>query len=285
MPSTYASEAEDDVNSIPIASLTLNEPLREVNPKRKVPRQPFNFLGLPSELRLRVYAYYFDDAEGVIDLGPDNYKRYHKRLGIIRACKQMHAEVTHYFYSSRTFRMFPTNPARRYTRTKRPLLARLNAFQRQCINSVELRLGPGWASPPKGWVINDALGLEDLCNVSCLKVFVQLDPSDGVLKDYRRSEGFYEKFSQDLLVEILDRMPSVTEIEFDGYKSVKKSGDMMQGLLETTTRCKRQISWGPERGWTDEDDNDGPPEVANAVQFANAAAIGALTIHNIGVLA
>lgn len=121
--------------------------------------------------------------------------------------------------------------------------------------------------------------------MSCLKVFVQLDPSDAVLKDYRRAEGFYEKFSQDLLVGILDQMPNVTKIEFDGYKSVKKSGDMMQGLLETATRCERQITWGPIRGWTDEDDNDGPPEVANAVQFANAAALGAFTIHNIGVLA
>lgn len=285
MPSTHASEAEDDVNSIPIASLTLDVPLQGANSRRKVPKQPFNFLGLPSELRLRVYEYYFADVDDLLDLDPDNYKRYHKRLGIIRACKRLHVEVTHYFYSSRTFRIFPTHPARRYTRTKRPLLARLNTFQRQCINSVQLCLGPGWASPPKGWVINDSLGLQDLRNVSCLKVFVQLDPSDAVLKDYRRAEGFYEKFSQDLLVGILDQMPNVTKIEFDGYKSVKKSGDMMQGLLETATRCERQITWGPIRGWTDEDDNDGPPEVANAVQFANAAALGAFTIHNIGVLA
>ncbi|TQS32248.1 hypothetical protein Golomagni_07441 [Golovinomyces magnicellulatus] len=189
------------------------------------------------------------------------------------------------FYSTRTFRIFPTHPARKYTRTKRPLLARLSPRQRQCITSVELRLGPGWASPPRGWIVNEALGLQDLINVHRLKVLVQLDPSDGILKDYRRAEGFYEGFSQDLLVAILNTMPAVQEIEFDAWASVKKSGDMMRGLLETAAQSKREIIWGPRRGWTDEDDNDGPEEVSNSVQFANAAAIGSFTAQDIAILA
>jgi hypothetical protein len=31
---------------------------------------------------------------------------------------------------------------------------------------------------------------------------------------------------------------------------------MMRGLLEVTKANKRNISWGPERGWTDNDDDE-----------------------------
>ena len=262
-PSTYASEVdtEDEVNNIPIASLTLDTPLTPLRRPRRVPSKPFPFLALPSELRLKVYEHYFDDdaSEKVIDLAPDNYKRYHRKLGIVRVSRQLHDEATHYFYSTRTFRIFPTYHGK-YFKTKRPLLARLKKNQRQCITSLELRLGPGWNAPPRGWIVNDALGLKDCTDVHKLIVFVECDPSDGIFKGFRRSEGFYEGFSRRLLTSVMEAMPAVNTLEFDAWSSVKKRGAMMSGLLDIATQSGHQICWGPERGWDDSmEDND--PEV------------------------
>ncbi|KAL6859746.1 hypothetical protein ACO1O0_003770 [Amphichorda felina] len=258
--SAHASEVdtEDEVNSIPIASLTLDTPFTPLSRPRRVPSKPFPFLSLPSELRLKVYEHYFDDegAEKVVDLAPDNYKRYHRKLGLMRVNRQLHDEATHYFYSTRAFRVFPTHHGRSF-KTKRPLLARLKKNQRQCITSLELRLGPGWNAPPRGWVVNNALGLGDCVNVEKLIVFVECDPSDGIFKGFRRSEGFYEGFSRRLLTGVMEAMPAINTLEFDAWPSVKKRGAMMQGLLDVATHSGHHICWGPQRGWTDSmDDND-----------------------------
>jgi hypothetical protein len=271
-PSTYGSEVdtEDEVSKLSIASLSLDVPLRPFRPARKVPLTPFHFLMLPSELRIRIYDYFFDDIDDVLDLGPDNYKRAHKKLGLMRVCRQIHEEATHFFYSTHTFRLFPTHPGR-YFKTKKPLLARMKPNQRECMTSIELRLGPGWNAPPRGWVVNDALGLKDCINVHKLKVFVECDPSDGVFKGFRRSEGFYETFSRNLVANVLDAMPAVDFIEFDAWSSVKKSGAMMHGLLDVAAQSKRIICWGPERGWTDNMDED--DTVDASVRFAEGVSI------------
>lgn len=263
-PSAYASEAEPEndgdtgveeaTNSL--AALTMDTPLRPfVKKKRKVPDTPFHFLNLPSELRIRIYEYFFDCADDVIDLGPENYKKWHRKLGFMRTCRQVHAEATHYFYGTRTYRLFPTYPGK-YFKSKKPMLARLKPGPRQCLTSLELRLGPGWNAPPRGWVVNDALGLADCINVQTLKVFVECDPSDSYFKGFRRSDGFYEAFCRQLLADVVAALPAVDTIEFDAWNSVKKSGAMMHGLLETTNQLNMQIAWGPERGWTDADEKE-----------------------------
>ncbi|KND91093.1 hypothetical protein TOPH_04404 [Tolypocladium ophioglossoides CBS 100239] len=261
MSSAYASTAtseadtEDEISKLSITSLTLDTPLIPLTPKaRRVPVKPFLFLSLPSELRVKVYEHYFNDTDKVLDLGPDNYKRIHKMLGLMRVCKQIHAEAAHLFYSTRPFRIFPTYPGK-YFKTKKPLLARLKPGQRECITSLELRLGPGWNAPPRGWVVNDALGLRECVNVRKLNVFVECDPSDGFYKGFRQSEGFYEGFSRKLLASVIDQLPVVGVIEFDAWSGVKKSGDMMRGLLDVARQSKRVIRWGPERGWTDADED------------------------------
>lgn len=246
---------DDEVGTLSIAALTIDTPLTlPKTPRRRVPSKPFPFLSLPSELRIKVYEHYFGPADDVLDLGPDNYKRTHKLLGLMRVCKQIHMEATHLFYSTRSFRIFPTYPGR-YFKSKKPLLARLKPRQRACLTSLQLRLGPGWNAPPRGWVVNEALGLQECINVHRLYVYVECDPSDGFFKGFRRSDGFYEGFSRMLLAGIINVLPCLQVIEFDARSCVSKSGPMMHGLLDVAAQSKQLIRWGPERGWTDAEED------------------------------
>ncbi|SPJ75762.1 uncharacterized protein FTOL_05493 [Fusarium torulosum] len=247
---------EEDVNKLSLADLTIDVPLIPFNkPKRRVPASPFHFLSLPAEVRIQIYTYFFDDVPTLLDLNPHNYKRIHKKLGLMRVCRQVHDEATFAFYSTRTFRLFPTYPGK-YFKSKKPLLARLKQQQRRYVTSLELRLGPGWNAPPRGWVVNSALGLADCVEVERLNVFVECDPSDNIFQGWRRSDGFYEGFSRNLLTDVLEALPSVHTVQFDGWTSVKKSGDMMQGLMKIVEEAGLGIEWGPERGWTDASDDE-----------------------------
>ncbi|KAL7902733.1 hypothetical protein HDV63DRAFT_169285 [Trichoderma sp. SZMC 28014] len=276
-----------DSLAVDIASLTLDTPIIELRKKPpRVPATPFHFLSLPSELRVKIYEYYFDENEDVLDLSPENYKRYHKRLGLMRVCKLLRDEATYFFYGTRTFRIFPTYPGK-YFKSKKPILARLKPRQRECITSLELRLGPGWNAPPKGWAVNDALGLKDCINVHKLKVLVECDPSDNIFKGFRRSEGFYEKFSRQLLASVLEELPAVDAVEFDAWSSVKKSGAMMTGLFKVVTeREGLSIQWGPDRGWTDAEEEEpvvtGGPDPNRPIESVPIQGFG--NAHNIGLM-
>jgi hypothetical protein len=155
-PSAYPSEAED------------------TDSEAKAKRPTFPFLSLPSELRNKIYSLVFVSAPAVIDLDPSTFSLLHRQriLALFSVSRQVHREATHHFFSTHTFRLFPTYPGR-YFKTKRPLLARLPAHYRASISNLELRLGPGWNAPPRGWVVNDALGLKDCMNVRVLKIFVE----------------------------------------------------------------------------------------------------------------
>ncbi|KAH7001099.1 hypothetical protein EDB80DRAFT_84756 [Ilyonectria destructans] len=263
---------EDDVNKIDIASLTMDVPLIPLVRKRRVPATPFHFLSLPSEIRIDIYTYFFQDndpfLDSVLDLGPDVSKRVHKKLGLMRVCKQIYEEASYLFYSTHTFRVFPIHPGK-YFKTKKPLLARMKQHQRRHITSLQLRLGPGWSAPPRGWVINPALGLQDCTDVEVLKVFVQCDPSDPVYTGFRQPDGFYERFCRELLTDILEELPSVQIVEFDGFTGVRKCGGMMTTLIDAAIKSQRLIGWGPKRGWTDdmhEDDNAPIAKPSNHMQ-------------------
>lgn len=246
-------DLEDAVNSLNIGALTLDVPIVNRIPVVKKPK-PFPFMDLPSELRVKIYHYHFADIGPVVDLEPGNHFAIHKKLCILRVCRRMYHEASHAFYSSKTFRIFPIDG--RYAKAKKGLLARLKPQSRAHITSLELRLGPGWSKPYRSWIVNDLLGLEDCVSARCLSVFVEIDPSDGLFDGWRKSNGFYEAFTQKMLGDILQALPHLNLVQFDAGRSVKKSGDMMRGLLEVTEANKRSISWGPERGWTDNDDDE-----------------------------
>ena len=238
-PSAYPSEDEDE----------------EVSLESTKKRPTFDFLSLPSELRNKIYYMVFSTVPQVIDLDPSTFSLLNrsKLLSLFRVSRQLHNEAAHHFFSTHTFRLFPTYPGR-YFKSKKPLLARLPAHYRASITTLELRLGPGWNNPPRGWVVNDALGLADCKNVRVLKVFVECDPSDGIFKGFRHSDGFYERFSQGLMDGVLKEVPSIKVVEFDAWSSVKRTGDMIAGLGEVVAKYDKAVAWGPERGWDKDSD-------------------------------
>jgi hypothetical protein len=273
LPSAYASEAEaamnDSIASLTtnIASLTVDVPISNRPKRKKLPL--FRFFDLPSEVRLEIYGYHFIEVEEVLDLDHDNYKRIHKKLALFRTCRQVYREASYAFYSTHTVRIFPI--LGKFFKTKKPLLARMSANQRASMTTLELRLGPGWNRPPRGWVVNDALGLKGCVKVRRIKVFVECDPSNDVFKGFRRSDGFYEKFSQDLLEGVLNEMPWCKVVEFDANPSVKKNGDMMTGLLETSNKMGCKLAWGPEKGWDDDEEVEVPEPIPNNEPIGIAA--------------
>jgi len=214
--------------------------------------KPFRFLDLPSELRNKIYEIHFNGVPSVLDLDLDNYKLIAGKFPLFLVSKKIHEEASHQFYSTHTVRLFPTHPGR-FFMTEKPLLARLPHRHRRSITSLQLRLGPGFTNPPRGWVVNDALGLQDATSVRLLAVFVEVDTSDAIFNGFRGEEdGFYEKFSRDLLAKVLVSVPSITEVQFDAYPSVRRDGDMMKGLLGVANKYKKLVSWGPERGWNEQ---------------------------------
>jgi len=121
---------------------------------------------------------------------------------------------------------------------------------------MELRLGPGWSAPPKGWIVNNKLGLSDCKALRKLNVFVEIDPScHEIFRDFRLPHDLYTRFCTSLLQKILARVPSIVEIQFDGYSSVKKSGQLMSALFTEAMAVEKVITYGPERGWSDDYDS------------------------------
>lgn len=251
-PTEAEWDPEDAVNALDIANLTLDVPIANKPVAKPKSPQPFPFMDLPSELRLKIYDHHFAGIGPVVDLEPGNYFSIHKKLSILRVSRQVYREASHAFYSTKTFRIFPIDG--RYGRAKKGLLARMKPQSRANMTSLELRVGPGWGKPYRSWVVDPLVGLADCVNVRRLCVYIEIDPSDNIFNGWRKNNGFYETFCQNLLDDVLKGLPNADRVQFDAHDSVKKAGDMTQGLLEIAITNNRTICWGPKRGWTDEEE-------------------------------
>lgn len=114
------------------------------------PPQPFRFFDLPSELRRKILCYILLESH-TVDLDPANAVTSSPRLNIFLTAHRMHEEAYHIFYSSHTFRIFPTTP-RFYNSKAKSILCRLSPRYRAALTSLEIRLGPGWSKPPVGFL-------------------------------------------------------------------------------------------------------------------------------------
>jgi hypothetical protein len=211
-------------------------------------RKPFRFFDMPYELRLRVYEYLLIFNK-TLDLDPTNHRTVAPSLRLFYASRRMHEEASHVFYGRNTFRLFPIHG--RYINAKWPLFARVPRKYRGLVTRLELRLGPGFTRPPRGWVVDKRLGLAAVAKAYRLKIFVELDPaSSEIFEGFRTGDkSFYTEYCVDLLRSVLAQVPTIGEIEFDAYPSVPKSSPLVEGLLAEARLNQKRIAWGPERGW------------------------------------
>lgn len=200
--------------------------------------QPFNFFGLPAELRHKILGLLLK-VDRIIDIDFSNWRQ----AAIFPVSKRFHAEGAAVFYGINTFRLFPTH-GRVEGNKVHPLIMRIPPLYRAELVSLELRLGPFWSKPPKCWKVSDALRLEDATAVRVLKVFVEVDPSHPVFNGFRRNKDFYTHFAGALLKGVIAKLPNLEEIHIDGYPSVNRGSPLVKRLVEEAVSGNKRVSWG-----------------------------------------
>ncbi|KAJ5933886.1 hypothetical protein N7454_006215 [Penicillium verhagenii] len=221
----------------------------------------FRFFDLPSEIRLNVYHFVLftptkkSSAKrnaGAVGASAKKAKLVApaiQRIALFLSSKRIHEEASHFFYSSQIFRVFHIQDF-----SRRPTLRGIPRCYRPLITTIELILGNSWTSPPKSWSVDDGMGLHEMTLLHTLRVFVECDPSQPVFEGFRVSKEYYTEFSGRLLKEILERLPALKFVEFDAYPSVKRNGSLMTRLMKESRAANKKLLWGPEKGWTDDDD-------------------------------
>ena len=201
--------------------------------------QAFRFFDLPFELRAKILGMTLE-TDRIYSLDPENFRAGQKRLNVFLTCRQLHEDAYRVFYSGHTFRIFPTH-GRFFGNKILPLLARLPLRYREVLNSLELRLGPGWNSPPTSWKVDERLGLEQMRGVRVLKLFIECDPSLEAFRGFRINTHFYTDFSNHLLEGVLRRLPAVSIVEVDGWPSVPRHGQMIKSLINVAETAGKTV--------------------------------------------
>ena len=201
----------------------------------------FRFFDLPGELRERVleYALHVDEP---IDIGLNVVSK----IKLLLVSKRFHHEAAAVFYSTNAFRILPTH-SRAVERRAKPVLRRVPPRYRAMVTAAELRFGPHWSKPPKCWVVDKHLGLEQMKGLRRLDVFVQADPSDDVYQGFRISRDFYTHLAVEKLRAVLQRLPSVREVHIDHWPGVKRKGPLITALVDEARAKELRVGWGTQR--------------------------------------
>ncbi|KAL9118513.1 MAG: hypothetical protein Q9187_004943 [Circinaria calcarea] len=205
--------------------------------------QPFRFFDLPSELRRKIMSIHFLIPK-VIDLDHRQHSRLVRRLECFLVSKRFHEEAYAVFFGINTFRLFPTH-GQAMGRRVQPIMSMLSPRYRAALVTLELRLGPFWSKPPRCWRVTNSLGLENATSLLKLRVFIECDPSHEIFNGFRIGKEFYTDFAGDLLRKVMARLPVLNQIQFDGYPSVSRKGQLMTRLLEEAKAGDIKVTWGP----------------------------------------
>ena len=208
-------------------------------PPRK--KKHFNFFNLPIELRLKILECAYSWPH-VIDLDRSNYAHVAPLLRTFLVSRAFYKEAYATFFGINRFQIFPTHSQALRRRT-RPIVSVLTPHYRASLKSLEFLLGPNWNQPPPSWVVNEALGLEDMVNMRVLKVHAQIDPSLDIFKGFRIGKNFYTDFAARLLGDVLEMLPNVREVWISGEESVKRNGKFIDRLIDIALVAKVRVFW------------------------------------------
>lgn len=85
-----------------------------------------------------------------------------------------------------------------------------------------------------------------MVGVRKVKVFMECDPSQEVFRSFRRARDFFTNFARTLLEEMIKRLPNFEEVEFDGYRSVRRDGPLVMKLIGEAKRHGKRVTWGSD---------------------------------------
>lgn len=208
---------------------------------------PLRFFDFPPEIRNRIYyLVLFTKIE-------DEYGEVTgDRTAILLTSKRFHSEASYTLYTTHKFLIYPIQEF-----PPPVTIQALPRHYRVLVTGLQMKIGSSWTSPPRSWRMSKGLErcLKALRNVQTLMVFVELDPSDPVLKVKRDVYEPYIDLCGTLLQEVLGVMPDLRYVEFDGNPGVDVQGPLVSRLRSQVEAEEKVIKWSRQAAWAQDAQN------------------------------